>query len=246
MPPANATTVSDPSAFYQSSYRWIIMALAASAFLMAFVSRFAWPPLMPKMMEVMNIDRTEGLAYMTAFYIGYIATQIPGGALADRLGPRLVLAMALLLQGLGTLGLGFTENYQAGFALRIVCGLGGGCVYSSCLKALVTWFSPAQRGLPIAIVMSAPTLGVAGANYLLPALEASFGWSQAFIWVGVLVAFIGVLIGFLMKDGPAPSRWPAEELFCRLKICFRKPQHSAHFPDRLFQLVGADQLFQRQ
>ena len=82
---------------HQDPYRWVIMALAVSAFVMAFVSRFAWPPVMPAVMPVMGIDRTEGLAYMSAFYIGYIITQIPGGILADRFGPRLVLAAALLL-----------------------------------------------------------------------------------------------------------------------------------------------------
>lgn len=184
----------------QSAYRWVILALAASAFIMAFVSRFTWPPLMPAVMPVMNISRAEGLAYMSAFYLGYIATQIPGGVLADRFGSRLVLASALLFQGLGTLGLGFTDNYQAGFVLRIFCGLGGGCVYSSCFKAVATWFSPAGRGLAIAVLMSAPTVGVAVPNFVMPALEAALGWQGAFRMVGLGVVGLAGLIMVFMKE----------------------------------------------
>jgi len=188
-----------------SAYRWVILALAASAFIMAFVSRFAWPPLMPAVMPVMNISRAEGLAYMSAFYIGYIATQIPGGVLADRFGPRLVLAAALFGQGLGTLGLGFADDYQAGFILRILCGLGGGCVYSSCFKAVATWFSPAGRGLAIAVLMSAPTVGVAVPNFAMPALEAHLGWQGAFRAVGLGVIGLAGLIMIFMKERQVAS-----------------------------------------
>lgn len=208
-----STVVSETRPFdpQQSSYRWVIMALAASAFLMAFMSRFAWPPLMPVAMPDLGItSRSQGLAYMSAFYIGYIITQIPGGVLADRFGPRVILASALGLQGLGTLGLAFIESYQSGFILRIICGLGGGCVYSACLKAITSWFSPTQRGLAIAVLMSAPTVGVALPNFVMPALESSFGWQQSFLAVGLAILAIAALLAIMMKEiktgGPAGPR----------------------------------------
>ena len=184
----------------QSGYRWIIMALAATSFTMTFVSRFAWPPLVPSIMPVMNINMTQAMAYMTAFYIGYVATQIPGGILADRFGPRLVLSSALVLQGLGTFGIGLTENYQAGFILRVVCGLGAGCVYSSCLKAVVTWFSPVQRGLAIGVIMTSPTLGVTIPNFLMPTIEAAIGWQGAFKSVGLALILLAFVLLALMKE----------------------------------------------
>lgn len=200
-------TVSEAVDFnpHQSSYRWVVMALASSAFIMAFVSRFAWPPLMPVAMPDLGIvDLSQGMAYMSAFYLGYIITQIPGGLLTDRFGPRMVLAAALTLQGLGTLGMAFTSNYQSGLILRIVCGLGGGCVYSACLKAVITWFSPAQRGVAIAVVMSAPTIGVALPNFLMPALEASFGWQKSFLIIGLAVIAIALLMALFMKKIKSP------------------------------------------
>lgn len=45
---------------------------------MAFVSRFAWPPLIPVIMPVMGINMTQAMTFITAFYIGCVITQIPG------------------------------------------------------------------------------------------------------------------------------------------------------------------------
>ena len=185
---------------HESGYRWIILALAVTSFTITFVSRFAWPPLIPAVMPVMGINMTQAMAYMTAFYIGYVITQIPGGILADRLGPRIVLAGALLLQGLGTIGLGMTEDYQTGFMLRVVCGLGGGCVYSACLKAVVGWFSPVQRGLAIGVMMTSPTIGVAIPNFVMPTVEAAYGWQGAFRGVGIAIVVVAVLLLLMMKE----------------------------------------------
>jgi len=195
---------------HESGYRWVIMALAATSFTMAFVSRFAWPPLVDAVMPVMGINTTQAMAYMTAFYIGYVITQIPGGILADRFGPRLVLSGALVLQGLGTFGIGLTEDYQVGFFLRVVCGLGAGCVYSSCIKAVATWFSPIQRGLAIGVVMTSPTIGVAIPNFVMPAVEAAVGWQGAFRGVGLALIILAFALLGLMKelkaaDGPRKS-----------------------------------------
>lgn len=205
MSQATSASISPSSAAVQASaYRWVILALAASAFIMAFVSRFAWPPLMPAAMPDLGLtERTQGLALMSAFYLGYILTQVPGGLLCDRFGPRLVLTGALFLQGLGTLGLAFTLNYEASLVLRVICGLGGGCVYSACLKSMVTWFSPAQRGLAIAVVMSAPTVGIAIPNLAMPALESSWGWQGAFQIVGLAVISLAVVMLALMREAAA-------------------------------------------
>lgn len=201
-----------------SSYRFIIAALAVTSFLMAFISRFAWPPLTSVIAPVMGINTTEAMAYMSVFYIGYVATQIPGGILADRFGPRLILATAMAIQGVGTLAIGFTENYQVGFALRLLCGLGAGCVYSSCLKSIVTWFSPAQRGLAIGLLMTAPTLGIALPNMIMPLLNESMGWQGAFRILGVTILVISVLTLSLMKEVKTTQAGPRKNILVGLKF----------------------------
>jgi sugar phosphate permease len=176
--------------------------------------------MMPVVMPIMSINTTEALAYMSAFYIGYVATQIPGGILADRFGPRLILSVAMAIQGLGTLGLGFIESYQSGFALRIICGLGAGCVYSSCLKSIVTWFSPAQRGLAIGILMTSPTLGIALPNLIMPILNDSLGWQGAFRSLGVAILIFSFITLVMMKEIKTGQAGPRKSFLVGLKFVF--------------------------
>ncbi|MCL2792085.1 MAG: MFS transporter [Spirochaetaceae bacterium] len=201
-----------------SSYRWVIAALVTTSFFMTFISRFAWPPLVPVVAPVLNIGLTEAMAYMTAFYIGYVVMQIPGGILADRFGPRLVLAISVAIQGAGTIGIGFIESYTAGFVLRILCGLAAGCVFSSCIKAVVTWFSPAQRGVAMGFVMTAPAMGLAAPNFIMPVLNDFFGWQGAFRLVGTLIIVFAAAIAVFMKDKKISVSGPRKNFLTGLKF----------------------------
>ena len=138
--------------------------------------------------------------------------------MADRFGPRTVLSGALLLQAAGAAAIGLTENYQAGFLLRVVCGLG--CVYSTGLKAIVGWFSPAQRGLAIGVLMTAPTIGVAIPNFVLPLLERTLGWQGAFKAVGIAIGVFALALLALMKENRSGPAGPRKSFLVGLKFVF--------------------------
>ena len=219
---SNSAQASPPFVPQTSSYRWVILALALTTFTMTFISKFCWPPLIPAVLPDMDINRSQALTYMPAFLVGYVITQIPGGILTDKWGPRRILAMSLFLQGLATAGLGLGLGFEAGFVLRVICGLGAGFVYSACLKAVCSWFSPAQRGLAIGVVMCAPTIGVALPNLILPYLESVSNWQNAFITVGIGIVVLAIMLFLLMKDvASAPPTGPKRGTFDGLKFVFK-------------------------
>lgn len=184
------------------SYRWVILILAMLTYLMAFLSRFAWPPLAPVVIPILDMNMTEAGGYMTAFYIGYIITQIPAGILGDRFGVRIIMVATLIIQAVASFFLGSIESFQTGFALRILSGIAGGCVYAVCFRALVKWFPPAQRGLAFGIFMTTPSIGIFLANALVPLMEEMLTWQGVFRTVGVLSAVIGVMVLLMMKESP--------------------------------------------
>ncbi|MGB9846504.1 MAG: MFS transporter, partial [Desulfotomaculales bacterium] len=83
-------------------YRWIILILTVGCFLFTFITRFAWPPLIPVVVPVLGMGMAQAGAFMSAFYFGYIITQIPAGVLADRFGVRVILAASLVIEGIAT------------------------------------------------------------------------------------------------------------------------------------------------
>lgn len=180
-------------------FRWVILILTVGCFLLTFISRFTWPPLIPVVVPELGMKMTQAGAFMSAFYIGYVITQIPAGVLADRFGVRLILAASLVIEGLTTLGMGYISTFDMGFWLRVATGLGAGAVYAACTRALMEWFPARERGTAFGILLAAPSLGIVLSNYVVPALNSAVGWQGAFKTVGAATVIVGLLVFFLVR-----------------------------------------------
>jgi sugar phosphate permease len=177
-----------------SPYRWVILFFAVLSFVLTFICRFSWPPLIPVIVPILHISMKQAGAYMSAFYLGYLITQIPSGILADRFGVRAVLGFALVLAGGAQWAMGSITSFETGFWLRFIIGLGSGAVMSSCARAVVEWFPAKERGTAFGILIAGLPMGVLLANYIVPALNAAFNWQVAYHIIGVAVVTLGVLV----------------------------------------------------
>jgi MFS transporter, ACS family, hexuronate transporter len=192
--------MNQPVALKHLRYRWVILALCVGCFLFTFITRFTWPPLIPVMIPVLGMKMSQAGAYMSAFYLGYIITQIPAGIMADKCGVRLILGGSLILEGLSTSALSFINSYETGFALRILSGLGAGAVYSSCSLALMEWFPTHERGKAFGVLLAAPSGGILMTNLIVPPLNQLVGWQGAFQAVGSLTIFAGLMVLCFMRS----------------------------------------------
>jgi predicted MFS family arabinose efflux permease len=180
--------------------KWLVLALSVGCYLMGFVVRFAWPPMIVVAAPDLGIDMARAGMYMSAFYIGYVLTHIPAGVLADRFGVRYLLFGAMLLEGVSSLAMAHIGSFSPGFWLRIVGGLGAGTVYAACVRSVTTWFSAKERGMAFGIMMLSPTAGVLLANQIVPYMVDRFAWQTAFSLVGWLAIGLAVLVLFTMKE----------------------------------------------
>ncbi|MBZ4658254.1 MAG: major facilitator superfamily 1 [Desulfacinum sp.] len=200
-------------------YRWMVLALTAACFLLTFVVRFIWPPLIPVVVPVLGMKMSQAGAYMSAFYIGYVITQIPAGILADYFGIRLILALSLALEGITTFAMGSISTYEAGFALRVATGLGAGAVFSACSRALMEWFPPKERGTAFGALLAAPSAGILLSGIVVPALNKAFSWQAAFQAVGAFTLAVGILLFFLLKTS-SQARSQGAGIFGGFKVVF--------------------------
>jgi MFS family permease len=183
----------------ESPYRWLILILTVLSFVLTFLCRFSWPPLIPVIVPVIHMNMSQAGAYMSAFYIGYVITQIPAGILADRFGVRAVLGFTLVIEGIAQFWMGNITSFQTGFWLRVIIGLAAGADMSCCVRAIMEWFAPRDRGMAFGCLLAGPTLGLLIANYLVPALNSTFDWRVAYHIVGVAVVILGILVYLLIK-----------------------------------------------
>jgi sugar phosphate permease len=180
--------------------KWLVLALSVGCYLMGFIVRFTWPPMIAVAAPDLGIDMTRAGMYMSAFYIGYVLTHIPAGLLADRFGVRYLLFSAMLLEGISSLAMAHIASFSPGFWLRIVGGLGDGTVYAACVRSITTWFSAKERGMAFGIMMLSPTAGVLLANQIVPYMAGRFAWQTAFSLVGYLAIGLALLVLFTMKE----------------------------------------------
>ncbi|MCL6635014.1 MAG: MFS transporter [Peptococcaceae bacterium] len=182
-----------------NQYRWVILILTVGCFLFTFITRFAWPPLIPVVVPVLGMQMTQAGAFMSAFYIGYVITQVPAGVLADRFGVRAILGASLVIEGLATFAMGSITSFDAGFWLRVLTGLGAGAVYAGCTRALMQWFPARERGTAFGILLAAPSGGIVLSNYIVPVLNSAVGWQGAFRTIGLATVAVGILVFVLIR-----------------------------------------------
>ena len=202
-------------------YRWGLLALAVLYYTMGFAVRFAWPPLIPEAAADLGIGMSAAGSYMSAFYLGYVAAQIPGGFLGDRFGARRVIGASLLLEAAGTLALGLSPGFGPGFAARLLAGLAAGAVYSSCVRYVASLFPAREQPLAFSLMMMAPAgVGVIIPNALMPWLGGLLAWRGAFCALAALVFLMGLAALAAVRDVPQPPR-PGESFLTGLREVMR-------------------------
>lgn len=197
----HAETVSVQAAT-RSAYRWVILSLAWAAFAITFVDRLAWGNVQLMVGQTLGLPIKALGLFVSAFYGGYVVSNLVSGILTDRLGPRRMLAVSVTLLGLATGMFSLTREIASGFAAQITMGLAAGADYAACVKLLAAWFPARERGFAIGLWYTSSSLAVVLTNVLVPALSATAGWAGAYQVIGAATVLIGIACGIALRDGP--------------------------------------------
>ena len=192
----------EPSAAY------LMLVLAASLVVQtgaSFASQ-ALAPLAPFLQAELGLSRAAFGLLTTAVYLGSLFSLVPAGGLCDRLGARplfllgpLVLAAAL---GAGALG----GTYPVLLAALALAGVANGVSLPPTTRAIVDWFPPARRGLPMGIKQTGVALAGTIAALIAPPLALTLGgWRGALATLGLLTAAGGALAWLGYRDPPIPT-----------------------------------------
>ena len=141
-----------------------------------------------------QISSTQMGIYMTAFMIGYLIMQIPGGILADRLRPKYLLMTCVGIATAGSAVFSGISSYGIGLLVRGLEGLSLGGIYSSCSKIVSGYFTQKDRAVAMGILLASPSLGILLANSLGEPLNELLGWRLTVR----IVAYIGIAVFLLL------------------------------------------------
>ncbi|KAJ4428942.1 hypothetical protein ANN_25938 [Periplaneta americana] len=153
-------------------------------------------------------EETQGYT-LSAYYYGYVATQLLGGRLSEILGSKVVLGPGVFLAGLFTLlsPLAARLHVAAFIATRVLVGAASGIIIPSMYNILSKWFTVEERTFIASIVMSSIGIGTVISMMLSGILAEAGGWPVAFyIFGGVSMLFI-VPWFLLMYNTPEEHPW---------------------------------------
>jgi sugar phosphate permease len=207
--------------------RWVMLAVAWAAFMTSFIDRLAWSSVSVAFSHSVALPLAALGVFVSAFYAGYVISNVAAGLASDWLGPRLILGGSLVLLGISTFLFGWAGSIAVGIALQAIMGLTAGADYAAGVKLIATWYPARERGRAMGIFMTATSLAVVLTNLIVPWVLGHMGWPGVYHVLGMFTAGLGVLAWLLVRDAPAAPRQPAV-----------RPDALALFRDRTMLLLG--------
>jgi len=129
------------------------------------------------------------------------------GWLADKIGPKIVVAVGGVFVGLGWIINSWADSLTLLYLGAVISGTGGGAVYATCVGNAVKWF-PDRRGLAVGLTAAGYGAGAAISVIPIRAVIAASGYQAAFFWFGIVQGVVVFLVAWLLKS-PLPGQVPS-------------------------------------
>jgi ACS family glucarate transporter-like MFS transporter len=143
----------------------------------------------------------------SAFLIGYALFQTVGGYLAQRFGPRRVLACGVFWWGLFT---AVTASIPASIggalfllmAVRFLLGAGEAVIYPASNQFIAQWVPQQERGIANGWIFAGVGAGAGFAPPLVTYVILRQGWRTSF-WVCAIIGFVAGTVWYILaRDTP--------------------------------------------
>jgi MFS family permease len=185
-----------------TTLRWRMLALLSLAELLGMSLWFSASAVVPALRREWNLDDSAAGWLTIAVQLGFVTGTLLSAIfnLSDILRARDLFAVAALVAAATNAAFGLYANGPlSGVTLRFVTGMCLAGVYPPGMKLMATWFRR-SRGTALGVMVGALTLGKAS-PYLVNGL-GSVNWRTNVLFVSLLGVMGGLIVWFLVDDGP--------------------------------------------
>jgi ACS family glucarate transporter-like MFS transporter len=148
----------------------------------------------------------------SAFVLGYAVFQAPGGRLADRFGPRKLVAWGTVWWGVFTsltalIPTGIARVVVVFIGIRFLFGIGEAVLYPASNLLVAKWIPSSERGIANGLIFAGVGAGAGITPPLIAYILTHYGWRWSF-WVSALIGLAAGLIWYVLaRDTPDEHPW---------------------------------------
>jgi len=181
---------------------WVLLPLVTVAVLSQGLIRVGLPVLYPFIQSEFGLSRAQVGLMTSALAIGFAAVVLLAGWLADVLGVKRMVTIALLSLTAFTLAFPLAYSFSFLFALVLIVGIVSSPVMPATTRAVMDWFPIRIRGMAMGFKqVGVPIAGTLTAA-VLPSLAIAIGWRMASAATGLLVLVTAIAFILLYHDAP--------------------------------------------
>lgn len=213
-PSLDASSV-DATVAKRSNIRWLLIWWMFAVSAVAYLDRVNISIAGPAIASEFHLDDLHLGYVFSAFVLGYAIFQIPGGTLADRLGPRKVLGLGVLWWAVFTALITVVSPHARALLfllllVRFCLGMGEAVVYPASNCVVASWIPSVERGVANGIIFAGVGFGTGLTPPIIASLTHFYGWRSAF-WVSALLGLAAGTIWYVIaRDKPGQHPWVSE------------------------------------
>jgi len=187
-------------------HRWVVFAIISLIYFFVYFHRVSTSVIVSDLLTAFDTTATAlGLMSSMYFYI-YAFNQPVVGYLADRIGPRRVIAWWSVTAAAGCFLFGMAPSVEWASVGRALIGFGVGGVYVPTVKALSQWFRQKEFATMVGLLMSVGNFGAVVATTPLAWAAGRWGWRPTFFLIGGISLALALLMLFATRDAPGPQK----------------------------------------
>jgi len=166
--------------------RYRILVVLCAMYFISYIDRVNISVAAPLIRKELGLTPTELGLIFSAFAYPYAATQIYGGWLADRYGPRLILTILSTIWAFATMLTGLAGSVASFVLCRLFVGIGEGGAFPTATRAFAFWTPVRERGRARGLAQGSSRLGGALTPPIVLFIVAAYGWRSSFVVLGAV------------------------------------------------------------
>ncbi len=184
-PAINAASVTEMDGTARHRRRWLVAALLFSAMVFNYFDRQMLAILKPTLSSELGWGEMDYANMVFWFQAAYATSYVLFGAVVDRVGARIGLALAFIIWSAAQMAHGLARTAGEFMLARALLGLGEGGGYPAGLTAIAEWFDRQERAFATGLFNAGVNVGAIITPLLVPIIVGAYGWRAAFVATGL-------------------------------------------------------------